>query len=65
MNLYRVVREDGALVGHTGRGSDPFTNPAAAKRRATQLTNEARRFNPKAMGYKVQVTYAEWEDFRG
>lgn len=64
MNIYRVVREDGTLVGHTGRGSDPFTNLAAAKRRATQLTNESRRVHPDHPAYKVQVAYADWEDFR-
>jgi hypothetical protein len=64
VNIYRVVREDGSEVGYIGRGSDPFTNPAAAKRRATQLTNESKRYG-SGEKYKVQVAYAEWEDYRG
>lgn len=60
--IYRVVREDGALVGCTGRGSDPFTRKTSAKQRASQLTTQARRYNRKAMGYKVQVAEPEWED---
>jgi hypothetical protein len=62
VNIYRVVREDGSEVGHLGRGSDPFTNKAAAKRRATQLTNESTRYGVDPTKYKVQVSYAEWED---
>lgn len=61
--IYRVVREDGEPVGWTGRGSDPFTNKPSAKRRATQLTNEARQYRgPTALGYKVQVAHVEWSD---
>lgn len=60
--IYRVIREDGSLVGWTGRGSDPFTNKASAKRRATQLTNEAKRYSPTSLAYKVQVAEAEWSD---
>lgn len=61
MNIYRVVHEDGSPVGHIGRGSDPFTNKSAAKRRATQLTNESTQYGPRYR-YKVQVAYVEWED---
>lgn len=60
MKIYRVVREDGSLVGSIGRGSDPFTNKAAAKRRATQLTNGARYYGGGV--YKVQVAEPVWKD---
>lgn len=60
--IYRVIREDGSPVGWTGRGSDPFTNKASAKRRATQLTNEAKRYSATSLGYKVQVGEVEWRD---
>jgi hypothetical protein len=60
--VYRVVREDGDLVGFTGRGSDPFSRKASAKARATQLTKEAKRYSPESLGYKVQVTETNWRD---
>lgn len=61
--IYRVVREDGSLVGTIGRGSDPFTNKAAAKRRATELTNGSIRFHGEDhVKYKVQVAEPTWED---
>lgn len=60
-NIYRVVAEDGSEVGYTGRGSDPFTRKASAKSRATQLTNEYKRYGGGTK-YKVQVAYVEWED---
>lgn len=62
MNIYRVVNADGTEVSFVGRRSDPFTRKASAKSRASQLTNEARRYSPEHPGYKVQVSYAEWED---
>lgn len=58
--IYRVVREDGALVGYTGRGSDPFTNKDSAKRRATYLTNQHKMYG--GTKYKVQVGTVEWDD---
>ena len=58
--IYRVVREDGTLFGSVGRGSDPFTNKAAAKRRATYLTNQHRMYG--GTRYKVQVAKPEWKD---
>jgi len=65
MEVYRVVREDGELENWTGRGSDPFSSKGSAKRRATQLTNQAKRSHPRALGYKVQVATVEWEDLNG
>lgn len=60
MKIYRVVREDGSEVGYIGRGSDPFTNKSAAKRRATQLTNEQKLYG--GTKYKVQVSETDWKD---
>lgn len=60
MEIYRVVREDGSEVGYTGRGSDPFTNKASAKRRATFLTNQHKMYG--GIKYKVQAATVEWKD---
>lgn len=60
MKIYRVVRVDGAEVGMTGRGSDPFTNISSAKRRATYLTTQHKMYG--GTKYKVQVADVEWKD---
>jgi len=70
--VYRVVRDDGE-VAWEGRGSDPFTNLGSARRRATKLTNEEKRYGqwweeegrtcPPPHTWKVQRTKVEWEDF--